>query len=501
MTEELTRLRAIEWILAAAVGLIGSLTLFDSHAGLNGGIWVTLAVTVTLTCRRSAGLRPASPPVLLGVAAVLTAGAATRTTDVPVHVGIGWLTAFLLAAFLSSVLVDDWEEIGLARLVTSPFLSAARVATSSVRELGSALRAATDSPSRPVLRRVLLVAPVVIVLLILLGGADPVIHSVVENIGLWLPKMTISPRAPFFAFLFLVMVGACSRQPELRFAFPARPSPFRNGPTAKDAAILVGSTLATLVLFLILQTIYLFVQPPSQIGNGVTYAEYARRGFGQLCVVVTIVAAVILFAEKFRGTDHAATRTLRRMEFASTAAAALILLSALRRVVLYEQAYGYTVARVHATAYIVFMAGVLVILATELRGGEVTRTLVRRSGALALVLLLVTLYWNDQAWIMDRNIDRVRTNGKFDVQYAASLSDDAFPTVVRRKDELPPSAWEELKDRAACKPLRGPFHWYEWNSARAAAQRARETLQLPAAPKCSHGLIAREPAANPSAVR
>src|SRR5437763_3727905 len=134
MIEQQEPLRAYEWLLTAAVALIGTIILFDRSAGVNWAIWVALAVIVTLLCRSSAGNAPAGPQLMLGGAAIIAAGADARTTDVNVHVGIFWLTALLLGAFLSTILLKDWEEIGLLRLVTSPFRSAARVMTSSLRE-------------------------------------------------------------------------------------------------------------------------------------------------------------------------------------------------------------------------------------------------------------------------------------------------------------------------------------------------------------------------------
>src|SRR2546430_6048872 len=117
MIERHARLRASEWLLTAAIALIGSIILFDRNAGVNWAIWVALAVIVTLLCRRSADTPPAAPQLLLGLAAIIAAGADARTTDINVHVGIFWLTAFLLAAFLSTILLRDWEEIGPLRLV------------------------------------------------------------------------------------------------------------------------------------------------------------------------------------------------------------------------------------------------------------------------------------------------------------------------------------------------------------------------------------------------
>lgn len=490
MIEQRSGLRPVEWILTAGTALLGSAILYDSYAGINWGIWVALTVAVTLLCRRSADLARARPPILLGIAAVLTAGAATRTTDVSVHVGIGWLTAFLLGAFLCAIQAKHGEDVGVVALLRSPFEAVAKVVTSAAREIGVGVRAAIGSASRSTLRRVVIVAPVVLLLLILLGSADPVIHSLLQTVQQWLPNFTITDRAVFFVVLFLITLGACSRLRELKFAFRAPDFRWSGGPTPKDAVALVASTLATLVAFLILQAGYLFVRLPSQIGNGVTYAEYARRGFGQLCVVVTIVAAVILLAEKFREpTATAQSRTLRKMEFALIAAAGLILLSAQRRILLYEQAYGYTVARLHATAYIVFMSGFLILLFQELRRGAIASTLGRRSSAFALALTFAILYWNDQAWIMNQNIDRVRVTGKFDVKYAASLSMDAFPALVRRKNELPRAARDALMERAACQPAPVPFEWYEWNSARSAALSASKAIHLPGGSTCSARLL------------
>jgi hypothetical protein len=486
MIEDDRRLNAFHWLLIAAAALLGSLILFDAAAGINWSIWVALAVAVTLLCRRPRNVALSDPAVLLGVAAIISAGADARTTDTPVHVGIFWLTAVLLAAFLTAVAAKDWEEIGLLELAFSPIRSAGRVLTAAAREAGLVLRAATDSPSRPLLRRIAIVAPVVIALIVLLAGADPVIHSVVERIGVWLPKITVSARAVFFAVLLVVLTGACSRLPDFRIAMPPLQPRFRNGPTAKDAIVLLASTLATLVVFLVLQTIYLFVRPPGAVGSGVTYADYARKGFGQLCIVVTIVAGVILFAEHCRDKGERTTPpALRNLEFAAIAAAALILILALRRVLLYEEAYGFTTARVHATAYIVFAGGFLALLAYELARGGITQSLGRRSLLFGLAVLLVILYWNDQAWIMNRNIDRIRRTGKFDADYAATLLPDALPALVARKTELPNESWNALMFSIACTPPVGSTEWYQWNPVRAAAQSARETLRLARPAGCS----------------
>ena len=485
MTKDTTPLSPGQWFLAAAVALLGALILFDASAGINWAIWVALAVTVTLLAHRPRSITSSPATNILAIGAILAAGADTRTTDTPVHVGIFWLTAVLLGAFLYCVTALDGAAPNLLALAASPFYAVARVITSSLREIGGAFRTAADSPSKLLVRRIIIVAPVVIVLLILLGGADPVINSALEGIQSLFPRITFTDRAPFFILLFVVTLGACSRLPQWNFGIDLGGLRLRSWPSTTDGMVLVGSTLATLVVFLALQVMYLFVRLPSQIGNGVTYAEYARRGFGQLCVVVTIVAAVVILAERIR--DAAGTRqsqTLRKMEIALVAAAFVVLLSALQRVILYEAAYGYTLARVHATAYIVFIGGFLILLAMELLRGAITTALGQRSALLALAVVLTILYWNDQAWIMNRNIDRIAATGKFDTKYALTLSADALPAFVARRNELPAGVWDEARKWVSCEPGTEAHPWYEWNSARSAALAARAAANVAEPPVC-----------------
>jgi hypothetical protein len=473
------------WILAALSALLGATILFDAHAGINWAIWVAITALAALYCQRSRDLGRARLPLLLAVAAVLAAGAATRTADNDAHFGIFCLTAFILGVFLVTIYETDAAGLRVFTLVKSPFIAVASVAVSAARKLASFFQGSTGSSSKTAIRRIVLVAPVVLVLIALLGGADPIIHSTIQNIGAWLPEIEMPARIIFFLVFFVVTLGAFSRLPDLKVSLPFQDAQLRGGPTAADGTVLVASTLATLVLFLVLQVVYLFVRVPGEVGSGVTYAEYARRGFGELCVVVTIVAAVVLFAEKLqRNSDAPRAGTLKNLEFGTVIAAGLVLFSALRRVLLYEQAYGYTIARVHATAYIVFMAGILILLGVELRRERITPALGRRSATLGLVVILAILYWNDQAWIMNRNIDRISTTGKFDAKYAASLSADALPTIAHRKNEIPPAEWVALRDGLACKRVAGPDEWYEWNAARSAAHDARAALQLPQVTTC-----------------
>jgi len=51
--------------------------------------------------------------------------------------------------------------------------------------------------------------------------------------------------------------------------------------------------------FLLLQLSYLFGNAPARIGSGVTFAEYARRGFAELTTVATLCTLLVVLLERW----------------------------------------------------------------------------------------------------------------------------------------------------------------------------------------------------------
>jgi uncharacterized protein YcaQ len=73
----------------------------------------------------------------------------------------------------------------------------------------------------------------------------------------------------------------------------------------------------------------------------------------------------------------------------------------------------------------------------------------------------VLLFWNHEAWIIDKNIDRGIQTGKFDFAYARRLS-DAIPTLINRRRELGPVAADN-EAAVLCHEGAGTRRWFEWN--------------------------------------
>jgi hypothetical protein len=217
-------------------------------------------------------------------------------------------------------------------------------------------------------------------------------------------------------------------------------------------------------------------------GSGVTFAEYARRGFAELSVVATLSVVLIV------ALDHGVVRGVRGrrvriVEAILLGELALLLVSAFRRLLLYEGAYGFTTARLYGQAYMIWLAVVLALVGVELRRRVDGHRLLRWSGVAGVVMLVGLIYWNHEAWIVRKNVARFATTRQFDALYAVwSLSPNAVPALVAALDELPAEAAQplrlELTKRCPSPPPDGG-RWYEWNLPRAEAERALRALCTP----------------------
>src|SRR5262249_44634305 len=121
---------------------------------------------------------------------------------------------------------------------------------------------------------------------------------------------------------------------------------------------------------------------------GLTFAEYARRGFWQLLVITLLTLAVMAVTIRTAPREARADRLLLRALLGTLAVCSLVVVgSALWRMGVYEQAYGFTRLRVFVFTFELWLGGlfVLVILAGLARHA---RWLPRTAVALWVAILL-----------------------------------------------------------------------------------------------------------------
>lgn len=211
--------------------------------------------------------------------------------------------------------------------------------------------------------------------------------------------------------------------------------------------------------------------------HGLTYAQYARQGFWQLLIVTVLTLAVVAVAVRTAPKTAPSDFLLVRLLLALLCLLALVVVaSAIHRMSLYEQEYGFTRLRVFVNAVELALGGTfLLVLAAGVRMSNTW--LPRAVVALAAVALLALAAVNPDAYIANHNVTRYEQTGRVDVAYLATLSADAVPALVRLPRDLRACALGQLASdlRDSTDP------WYNFNLGRV---RARDLLQAQRLPAC-----------------
>lgn len=463
------------WGAAAAVAALGTWVMYDALPGMNWVLWTGAASAglVAFARHRGAGGRSV---LITGATATVIAGAAALTANPPVLLLICASVIVFLAMQMLLATNPSPQRITARFAVTAPVVAFGTAVAHGIRRGVEATDHISSTRARAWVRGLAITLPVLIVFALLLAEADPTFAAWRDGVASLFSSWEFLPRIVFFTGLLGLVLGVYGYVSRERLDPVQSPEDApRRWLGSTERLMLFAAVAALLWLFLALQLGYLFGNLPAT--PGMTFAEYARRGFGELTVVASASAVLIIVAERY-GQRGGHERILRILTLALITAVLLLLGSAFHRVRLYEAAYGFTTARLYARAYMTVVAAGLLLLSLEVAGALDAGRLFRRTTAVATILFVALTYWNHEAWIARCNIDRFATTGQLDVAYLTNeLSPDAIPAIAERLPSLPEPTRSELRHavrkRYAARPDMAERRWYEWNLARA---RAREVL-------------------------
>jgi uncharacterized protein DUF4153 len=213
-----------------------------------------------------------------------------------------------------------------------------------------------------------------------------------------------------FVALGGALVHARLKPPNPRHTTPAF------GIGAVESNVALGALAGLFAAFVSLQFATLFGGTQHVLETtDLTYAEYARSGFAQLLVVAALTFAVLAGARRW-GRPH------RLLEAALCLLTLVVLASALKRLGLYEETYGFTRLRFTAHAALLYL-GVLFCVVMVTRSPQL---LVGVTGAAVLLFALA----NPDRRIAEHNLDRYERTGRIDVAYLRTLGADATPVLA-----------------------------------------------------------------------
>jgi two-component system, OmpR family, sensor histidine kinase BaeS len=192
--------------------------------------------------------------------------------------------------------------------------------------------------------------------------------------------------------------------------------------------------------------------------TGLTYAEYVHQGFGQLTVATALTLLVVWAAARKAPRATKTDVTWLRVSLGLLCLLTLVVVaSALYRMHVYQEAYGFTELRLLVDVFEGWLG--LLVIGVMVAGVTMKATWLPRAALLSGASLLLGLaVLNPDAWVAQHNVDRYTETGKVDWVYLQGLSDDAVPVLASLPDDVVGCA---MADREP-----SDNDWLEWNLGR-----------------------------------
>jgi len=492
------------WIVVIALGWLFDFLFWKRTPGVNfavyavlclaGGLYLLLGVEKTKPARGALWLLI---PILFFAA--VTFVRAEPMTSFLAHA----MTLFLMGLLAITYLGGRWIWYGLwdyvagfvklgGNMLVKPLTFSADVR----RE-----RAESGAPARrsawPVIRGLIIALPVVAVFASLLASADAVFQARLED---FLDLLNIDNLGEYIFRLSYILVGAylltgvflhaATASKDEKLINEGKPivSPFLG---YIESVIVLGSVTLLFLLFVVIQFQYFFGGQANIHIDGYTYSEYARRGFGELVAVAFFSLALILgLGGAARRESDSQRRTFSGLSIGVVALVLVMLVSAYRRLVLYETAYGFSELRAYTHVFMIWLG--LLLVAT------VVLEILRRERMFALAALVAAIGFaatlpllNVDAFIVRHNVQRALDGNlasdqsradsvdadQLDISYFIQLSPDALQPLVAafRADDTPAPVRDALGAALACIRYRADeqpdmdwrsYHVSRWNETR-----------------------------------
>jgi hypothetical protein len=436
------------------------------------GIGVLLVAFLAAIALLAGGLKPKEWTIVFGTLGMaLVSTVALRAAEWVVFPNL--LFALVLAAFAVRPPLA-WSEV--LKSVLGPPIRSFSAPAYLLRSGGALVHGLKPKALAPVTRGLLIGGTLAAVFWALFASADRAFLEVSKRLvpdwelGLW------PFRVAFFVLVVTVtsafLLAGIRSLPQYLHAL-IDPLGAEHGWMPRKGEWVTALTLLNLLFlaFAGVQALVLFAGHDQILRTAdLSYAEYARQGFFQLLVSATLTIAVVAVSwNRAQWKDRSDLALLRGLLGILCLLAFVVLISALRRLSLYEEAFGFTRLRLSAHAFGLWLGGVLMML---LLGGATLRTrwLARGTIVFTACALLAFSSFNPEAMIARRNLDRHRDTGKIDLPYLTGLSADGVPELAKIAPPLKNSALGGFAQHLS----RGE----PWSSLNLGRQRARSVLGI-----------------------
>ncbi|MCW1908230.1 MAG: DUF4173 domain-containing protein [Candidatus Saccharibacteria bacterium] len=459
----------LSFILAATVVYVFSWNRLGIQLPLT-----TVALSATIVVLTGLSKRPLyrRTVIFMGLAITISLFSAFRLDNMINALNL-WSVMFLMAfAGLNQVMPGKlWLKEYFLRSWTLPFKGAQQfggVLAGSKLTLNRHL----SRSQQGILRGLLLSIPVLLVFGLLFASADAVFKDLFSELTslntLW--RTVISPRIILTALFTMALSGM------LLYVVSGADKPSEKRTVKKayntELTVMLGMVNVLFFTFVIIQAVYLFGGHDVVLNSDISYAEYGRKGFFEL---VWVAIGVFGLGFVFKGWNLLKAHKLNLvLLYVLIAQVGIIILSALKRLSLYEQTYGFSELRVYAHMFVFFIIIAFVLLVLAIERKWLDTTFLHRLVLLGVGYVLLVNVVNVPALVARQNLANPPQNGQVDYNYIMSLSPDALPSQIevleRVKDQANVGYYRNyLCNNQGRRSIDQNRHWSEYSFSQSSA--------------------------------
>lgn len=285
--------------------------------------------------------------------------------------------------------------------------------------------------------------PALVIIIPLLLSSDDAFHGMMNRIFSNTQKGVVKLLLGLILSVFAVTYGFSLKKGRIMKA------KFGAFPTLENVYIIsfLSAICGCYLLYLFSQLAYFFSAFSGFLPEGgITYAQYARKGFFEMCVIavinLVIVFAALLLAKRNKGTACTGIKVLASFVAVFTL---IIISTAISKMVLYIGAYGMTVLRLTTSAFMVFLAVVFisVILRIFCTKINIVKTGLITAGCILVILGTV----NVNAVCAKYNYESYMTGrlASIDVEALYDWGDEGVPYLIKLVDHEDGEVAKEAK--------------------------------------------------------
>lgn len=218
---------------------------------------------------------------------------------------------------------------------------------------------------------------------------------------------------------------------------PSQDLPVSTNRWALEVLIVLSSVVLVFLSYVYFQLGYLFGGLDHVLQTEhLTVAEFARKGFFESTIAAGFALLILLAFDEHLNRDAKTHRTaFTGLSIGLIILVAVVIASAMQRMAVYRDTFGLTEDRFYVTGILIWLIGAclwfaITLLRTKSRGFVI--------GAIlwGYLCFATVIFVNPHAYIATTNLNRLRNGLDFDADYAATLSADATPSILRALDVM-----------------------------------------------------------------